>query len=92
MTVPHHEPEQSKLIEQFGEQMTGRARRRWPEGRIGPNDDGELVFAMAADPKHGVVHIDFGKPVAWIALDKESAEKLIAMLTEKLFELRGITA
>jgi hypothetical protein len=87
--MPHHHEDEAarqRLLEQF----LGKSRREWPQGRVGGDDDGELAFAIAADPKHGIIRIEFGKSVDWIGLDRESAERLRDMLTEKLLELRGI--
>lgn len=92
MTLPHHNsPEEEQARRRLLNQFLGHSQRQWPQGRTGGDDDGELAFAIAADPRHGIIRIVFGKPVEWIGLDREAAEKLIDSLREKLFELRGIT-
>lgn len=99
MSVQHHgaspfseQPtEKLSIMKKFLEQVEGRARREYPQGKLGCDDLGSLAVAMAADPKAGVIRIDFGKPVEWIGLRLEDAEALRDMLTEKMMELRGIS-
>ena len=91
MSVPHHGPEEEAARKRLIEQFTGTAKRQWPKGRVGGDDDGELSFAIAADPRHGVIKIVFGKEVSWLGLDLEAATKLRDLLSEKILELRGIT-
>ena len=93
MSTPHHgDGRQDELMERFIQQMDGKADRAYPNGRVGADDEGELAFAIAADPKHQIIRIEFNKSVDWLGLDKDSAESLRDMLTEKLMELRGIQA
>ena len=90
MATQHHGDEQSRLMKRFVEQLDGKPNRAYPNGRVGADDEGELAFAIAADPRHQIIRIEFNKPVDWLGLDKDSAEKLRDALTEKLMELRGI--
>ncbi len=41
---------------------------KFPAGKLDPTDEGELTMAIAYDKPNGVVRLDFGKPVAWLAL------------------------
>jgi len=45
----------------------------FPQGRLNEDDQGGLRMAIAADPRNGVVRVEFGKPVAWLGLDKNTA-------------------
>jgi hypothetical protein len=93
MASQHHgDGEQSRLIKRFFDQANGQAKRAYPNGRVGADDEGELAYAIAADPRHQIIRIEFNKPVDWIGLDRASAEKLRDILEEKLMELRGIRA
>ena len=93
MATQHHgDGRQSELMKRFIDQMDNKANRAYPNGRVGADDEGELAYAIAADPKHQIIRIEFNKPVDWLGLDKDSAEALRDMLTEKLMELRGIKA
>jgi hypothetical protein len=66
------------------------ATGRFPLGQLNPDDEGEIQVAVAADPKHQKVVIDFGKPVAWIGFTPDQARELGEMLIAKAMECRGI--
>ena len=57
------------------------ATGRYPEGRLNPNDEGELAFAVGIE--EGKIALRFGKPVAWFAMNRQQALQLIALLQEK---------
>jgi hypothetical protein len=44
-----------------------------PQSRLGPDDEGNVCMAVAADPARGVVRVTFEHPVAWMAFDARSA-------------------
>lgn len=91
MSVPHHSSEEQEgLRRRFLDQFMGVDRRTFSDGRTGPDDDGDLTFAIATDTKHGVIRIQFPKPIEWISLNRESTEQLCEELQERLLELRGI--
>lgn len=75
MSVPHHgkEEEHAELLQRFMDELQGRADRRWPDGRISGEDDGQLTFAVAIDPNTNTLRIEFSKPTEWIAFDRQSA-------------------
>ena len=93
MSTSHHgmpasqEPEDS-TIRRMLEQLQGTAKREYPRGRMGAEDDGALSFAVAADKENGVIVIRFGKPVEWIGLAPEDASKLITLLVQKMREVK----
>jgi hypothetical protein len=92
MATQHHgDGEQSELFKRFKEQQSGEYMRRFPNGRTGADDDGELTYAIAADPRRQVVVIKFAHPTEWIGLDVASAKALRDAIDDKLLELRGIT-
>ena len=49
------------------------ATGRYPQGVLNGDDEGELQLGVALDPLDGLVHVNFGKPVAWFALPPELA-------------------
>lgn len=55
------------------------ATGRFPDGSMGPHDEGELQFGVAKDSQ-GNVHINFGKDVSWLALPPEVAINLAKLL------------
>lgn len=61
--------------------------RKWPQGRIAPDDDGELVIAVETDPARKVLKIHFGKPVRWIGLGKAEVNGLIELLQKRVREI-----
>jgi hypothetical protein len=54
------------------------ATGNYPQGKLDDTDEGELTIAITrAD---GIVRIEFGKPVAWIAMSPEHAVGLARLL------------
>jgi hypothetical protein len=49
------------------------ATGEFPEGKLNPSDEGALKMAVGYDPLNGVVHIEFGTPVAWLGLPPDNA-------------------
>ena len=87
MAFQHHNegmsPEMRKLFEdqqsaqqRFEDQVAGRAKRAYPDGRLGATDDGELAFAIGPHPEQELVMLDFGKPVEYIAMPPQQAVEL----------------
>jgi hypothetical protein len=58
-----------------------------PYGKLRPDDEGELTVAMAVDRAQGVIRMEFGKPVAWLALPAAHARHLAKLLVEKADDL-----
>jgi len=52
------------------------ATGRFPEGKLTKSDEGELAFAVQADPEKKLIHLNFGKPVAWFSLTPQLANDL----------------
>lgn len=63
------------------------ATGRFPRGKAGDTDEGELRFAIAADHSEGIVRVEFGKPVAWLGLPVNEARALAKLLLEKADEI-----
>lgn len=86
MSASHHGDDKKKLDEfmrRFVQQGDGAAPRAYPEGRMGAHDEGELVFTVGVNEKHGTVVLSFNKPVAWMGMGPEQAVRLAEMLLEK---------
>lgn len=94
MSASHHNPEQAQKdaerLNRFIEEVTGTAKRKWPNGRVSGEDDGETAFAIAADHQRKIVIIKFSKPMDWIGFGEEEARQLAAKLLEKADELKGV--
>lgn len=80
---PQPNPELDALMKRFVEQVEGRAKREYPEGRIAADDDGALACAIGGDHAHGRVRIDFGKLIAWFSLTPEEAVGLAQLLVKQ---------
>ncbi|HXB11189.1 MAG TPA: hypothetical protein VNZ45_04330 [Bacteroidia bacterium] len=50
------------------------ATGKFPQGKLDPNDEGELSFGIGNDGK--LVHVNFGKPVIWFALEPDDAIRI----------------
>ena len=55
------------------------ATGKYPDGSMGPHDEGELQFGVARDSR-GNVHVNFGKDVSWFALPPATAVALARLL------------
>lgn len=49
------------------------ATGEFPEGKLNDDDEGSLNVGIAYDKQTGIVHIEFGKPVAWLGLSPSQA-------------------
>lgn len=97
MSTSHHggyrEPDRpdqleiANLVKRFHDQVEGKAKREYQAGRISPDDDGTLAYAVAADPEKKKIVIRFGKPVEWIGFNASDVNQLINILKEKLAEI-----
>ena len=63
------------------------ATGQYPYGKLHKDDQGELTVAMAVDRSQGVLRMEFGKPVAWLALPAAHARHLAKLLTASADEL-----
>jgi hypothetical protein len=58
--------------------MTGPTGR-FPKGKMAPDDDGEIAVAIYTDAR-GLVHMEFGKKIKWLAMSRPQAIELAAKL------------
>ena len=53
-------------------QLLNKNVRSWPNGRIGPDDDGQIACALGYDKAHDVLMFNFGgKAITWLAMPKD---------------------
>ena len=78
---------QNEIMKRFLAQLEGTARREYPHGRMGADDEGALSYAVAADREHGTVVIRFGKPVEWIGLHPADVAALVKVLVKRAREI-----
>lgn len=55
------------------------ATGKYPHGLLGPQDEGELSMGVSHDSK-GLVHINFGKDIAWLAMPQEQAVEFAKLI------------
>lgn len=91
MSVSHHGDDeyQKELMQRLLDQIDGTARRAYPAGRMGPEDEGQLALAITVDRQHGTVVIHFGKPVEWVGLKPDEVERFREMLLGALVGLQS---
>ena len=56
------------------------ASGKFPMGHLNDDDEGELRMAIAKDEINGVIRMEFGKPVAWMALPPDGAIDMARLL------------
>lgn len=61
----------------------------FPQGKLNPQDEGNLVYAVAVDKTKGVVVLQFPKLVGWLGLPRRDAIKLANKLTSLAEQLPG---
>ena len=84
MGAAHHGGRnEQEMMSRLLDQLEGRAKRNYSEGRIKATDEGDLALAVTADPAKGIVIVDFGKDVSWLGMGPEQAVHLATMLIEK---------
>jgi hypothetical protein len=57
------------------------------KGPLNKHDQGQLQIAIAIDPEHRKILMDFGVAVAWIGLDSKHARRIADLLNEKADKL-----
>jgi hypothetical protein len=60
---------------------------RFPSGKRWEHDEGELYLGMTI--RDNTLILNFGKQIAWIGLDIETAKQLVAFLNEGIEELEA---
>jgi hypothetical protein len=86
MSASHHQrsPDEQELFKRFLDQVNRTPNRAYSQGRIAPDDDGDLAIAVAADPDHRTIIIRFGKPTEWIGMSADHARHLITLLQDEI--------
>jgi hypothetical protein len=72
-----------KLLRDAGVGPTGD----YPQGKLNAEDEGGLIIAIST--KDNAVRVDFGKPVAWIAYDADTAIGFAHALIERALALKA---
>lgn len=75
----------SIMNEEMIREMGLGATNNFPQGKLHPTDEGEIKMAIST--KDNKVIIVFGKPTAWIGMDKEQAIQLGKTIIKKAEEM-----
>ncbi len=90
--MAHHSKEMSAevtdLFRKAADELELGATGRFPDGHLNKVDEGEIKFAIAADHKNNLIHINFGTPVVWLSLTQEQADQIEDELRRKRLELQ----
>ena len=72
---------EAQLRRKLADQMAGkRGERKYSDGRLGADDDGDAAFMIRGDQEKQVVILEFGKPMDWVAMPPAQAIKLAQLL------------
>lgn len=80
-------PEQESLVKRFQEQREGTAKREFPQGRLGGDDDGSVTFVVSSDREKQVVRLDYAVPVKWVGMSPRQAIELAQLLIQHAREI-----
>lgn len=82
----HHSQEMDDFIsKKLSEMLDLGATGRFPEGRLTPEDEGELRMGVTTEREK--IILAFGKPVAWIGFSVEQARKVANALYDRANEV-----
>ncbi|MGA2344162.1 MAG: hypothetical protein ABSG29_13300 [Steroidobacteraceae bacterium] len=63
----------------------------FPHGKLQPDDEGQIRFAVAADHVAGLVRVDFGDvPVVWLAMLPANAREIAHSLLKMADEIDAV--
>lgn len=78
------------VVRRFFRQASGSAEPEYPKGKLNPEDEGALAFAIAVDENKKLMIINFNKPVTWLGLYLPDAKKLHEKMGEKIKQLEEL--
>ncbi len=84
MNMSHHSDE--RMPEDLRKALGLGATGQHPQGKIAPDDEGELQLAVGVT--NGKVVVDFGTSVKWIGLDPDQALQLANSIRMKALEIK----
>jgi hypothetical protein len=62
---------------------------RYPDGKLGPDDEGEITTALAVDRARNRILLAFGEPVAWVSMTGPEARAFALNLLDKAKQIGG---
>lgn len=67
--------------------MQPGATGSYPDGKIGPGDEGELRVAVSTDLIHQRIRVDFGKMLSWVSMTPEQAIQFAEVLRQRAVKM-----
>lgn len=80
---------EDEALELFVQQASGKAGSQYSQGRLGPDDEGDLAAVMEVDRERKYLKIIFPKSISWLGLSVEDAIQLRDLLTARIDELQS---
>ena len=77
-------------VDRFFKQGRGEDEREYPKGKLNPDDEGTLAFAIAVDENKKLMVINFNKPVTWLGLYLPDAKNLHEKMGQKIKQLEEL--
>jgi hypothetical protein len=77
-------------VDRFFKQGRGEDEREYPKGKLNPNDEGALAFAIAVDENKKLMVINFNKPVTWMGLYLLDARRFHEAIGKKIKQLEEL--
>lgn len=62
---------------------------KFPRGKTGPGDEGELRVAVTADRARNLVILDFGKSVSWLSASPDEIRQIALQLLRSAGQVDG---
>lgn len=78
-------------VERFVRQVKGEAEPEYPEGKLNPDDEGALAFAVGIDQEKRILIVNFNKPITWIGLSLSDARRLHKAIGKKIKKLADLS-
>lgn len=79
-------------VDRFFKQGKGEDEREYPKGKLNPDDEGALAFAIAVDENKKLMVINFNKPVTWMGLYLPDAKRFHEAIGKKIKQLEELNA
>jgi hypothetical protein len=73
-----------KMFKEFGVKLG--ATGEFPEGKLTPNDEGEIKIAVGIEQNKVVIH--FGKEIAWIGFGRSEAIRIASSLIDMAAKIK----
>lgn len=56
----------------------------YPAGKLSKDDEGEFRLAITADKSEGIIRVEFGKKISWLAMTPKDCRKIVEVLERNI--------